>query len=36
MLSYLLFDSEYAGELMDLGEKDAIARTDELEHFLAG
>jgi NTE family protein len=36
MLSYLLFDSEYAGELMDLGERDAQARNDELEQFLAG
>ena len=36
MLSYLLFDSEYAGELMDLGERDAQARHDELEQFLAG
>lgn len=35
MLSYLLFDSEYAGELMQLGERDAKARTDELELFLA-
>jgi NTE family protein len=36
MLSYLLFDSEYAAELMALGERDAQARNDELEHFLAG
>jgi NTE family protein len=33
-LSYLLFDTEYANELMDLGEKDAAARKDELEQFL--
>jgi NTE family protein len=36
MLSYLLFDSEYTAELMALGERDAQARHDELEHFLAG
>jgi NTE family protein len=34
LLSYLLFDAEYAGELMDLGERDAMARNDELEQFL--
>src|SRR5581483_5677238 len=34
MLSYLLFDSEYANELMELGERDARARKDELEVFL--
>jgi NTE family protein len=36
MLSYLLFDSEYANELMALGERDAMARSGELEAFLAG
>jgi NTE family protein len=36
VLSYLLFDAEYAGELMSLGERDAQARTDELERFLTG
>ena len=35
LLSYLLFDSEYASELMQLGERDAKARKDELEEFLA-
>ncbi|MCA1829246.1 MAG: hypothetical protein LC689_20165, partial [Myxococcales bacterium] len=35
ILSYLLFDAEYAGELMSLGERDAAARKDELEQFLA-
>ncbi len=35
LLSYLLFDSEYAGELMLLGERDAKERKDELELFLA-
>jgi NTE family protein len=35
MLSYLLFDVEYATELMQLGERDAAARKDELEEFLA-
>src|SRR6266478_1925133 len=34
MLSYLLFDVEYATELMQLGERDAAARKDELEEFL--
>jgi NTE family protein len=35
LLSYLLFDHEYASELMELGERDARARSDELEVFLA-
>jgi NTE family protein len=35
MLSYLLFDVEYATELLQLGERDAAARKDELEEFLA-
>ena len=34
MLSYLLFDVEYANELLQLGERDAAARKDELEEFL--
>ena len=34
MLSYLLFDSEYAGELLALGERDARAVTSKLESFL--
>ncbi len=36
ILSYLLFDAEYESELMDLGERDAKARRDELKEFLAG
>jgi NTE family protein len=35
VLSYLLFDAEYNSALMDLGERDAAARKDELEEFLA-
>ena len=35
LLSYLLFDSEYSSELMQLGERDAKERKDELEVFLA-
>src|SRR5438132_2931940 len=35
MLSYLLFDVEYENELLQLGERDAAAREDELEQFLA-
>ena len=35
VLSYLLFDAEYSNELMSLGERDAAARKDELERFLA-
>src|SRR5467141_2311041 len=35
MLSYLLFDVEYANELLQLGERDAAARKAELEEFLA-
>ncbi|HYS09266.1 MAG TPA: patatin-like phospholipase family protein [Myxococcales bacterium] len=34
MLSYLLFDVEYASELMQLGERDAASRKEELEAFL--
>jgi len=34
MLSYLLFDVEYSSEMMELGERDAAARKDELEAFL--
>jgi NTE family protein len=36
MLSYLLFDAEYESELIDLGERDAKARRDELKEFLGG
>ena len=36
MLSYLLFDAAYENELIDLGERDAAARRDELRDFLAG
>jgi len=35
MLSYLLFDVEYASELIRLGEQDASSRKDELEELLA-
>ena len=34
LASYLLFDGEYARELIDLGRKDAAARRDELEAIL--
>jgi len=35
LLSYLLFDGEYARELVSLGERDAHEVRDELESFLA-
>jgi NTE family protein len=35
LLSYLLFDSEYAHELISLGERDARAHREQLEAFLA-
>jgi NTE family protein len=35
LLSYLLFDVEYASELIRLGEQDASARKDEVEELLA-
>src|SRR6266446_7030529 len=35
MLSYLLFDVEYSSELMELDERDAAARKDQLQEFLA-
>ncbi|HVR75049.1 MAG TPA: patatin-like phospholipase family protein, partial [Planctomycetota bacterium] len=34
LLSYLLFEAGYCGELMDLGYKDALAQTSELQNFL--
>jgi NTE family protein len=34
MLSYLLFDEEYSNELIELGERDAASRKDELKEFL--
>jgi NTE family protein len=34
MLSYLLFDVEYASELISLGEHDAVLRKDEVEELL--
>jgi NTE family protein len=33
LLSYLLFDGEFASQLMDLGSEDARAQHDELCHF---
>ena len=36
LLSYLLFDGEFARALMQLGYDDAMARRDELAGFLAG
>jgi NTE family protein len=35
LLSYLLFDGEYAHELMSLGENDAREQSEQLEAFLA-
>jgi NTE family protein len=35
LVSYLLFDGEYADELVALGETDAAGKKDELEAFLA-
>lgn len=34
LLSYLLFEAGYCGELMDLGYKDAVAQSSELQNFL--
>lgn len=34
LTSYLLFDGEYTSELAAMGERDASARRDEIEHFL--
>ena len=36
LLSYLLFDREFARALMKLGHDDAMARRDELVGFLEG
>jgi NTE family protein len=34
-MSYLLFDSSYLKSLVDIGWRDADARIDEIEAFLA-
>ncbi len=36
LLSYLCFDGEYARELIELGQRDARAREEELARFLLG
>jgi NTE family protein len=35
LLSFILFDAEFASELIDLGRKDALARADEIRAFFA-
>ena len=35
-LSLLLFEPSYLGELMDIGERDAEARAEEIERLIAG
>jgi hypothetical protein len=35
LLSFLLFDTEYAHELISLGERDARYHREQLEAFLA-
>lgn len=35
LLSFVLFDGEFAGALIELGRKDALARADEIEAFFA-
>ena len=36
MLSYLLFESGYTRELIELGYEDAMGRRDDLLDFMAG
>ncbi len=34
LLSFLLFESSFTGELVDLGFHDAMERKEEIKHFL--
>ena len=36
LLSFVLFDGEHAGRLIDLGRNDVIARADEVRAFFQG